>query len=70
MNESTFLYMSKVLKSCKDKLGISGPIPFECAEDETKCIELATWNRRLDTIDGSVVSRYSLITKAISACLT
>ena len=52
VNESTFLYMSKVLKSCKDKLGISGPIQFECAEDETKCIELATWNRRLDTIDG------------------
>jgi hypothetical protein len=28
------------------------PIPFECGKDEMKCIELATWNRRLDTIDG------------------
>jgi len=24
----------------------------ECGKDETKCIELATWNKRLDTIDG------------------
>jgi len=28
------------------------PIPFECGKDETKCIEIATWNRRLDMIDG------------------
>jgi hypothetical protein len=28
------------------------PIPFECVNNEAKCIELATWNRRLDTIDG------------------
>jgi hypothetical protein len=28
------------------------PVPFECVKDETKCIELAAWNRRLDTIDG------------------
>ena len=52
INEPTFVYISQVLKSCKDKLGISGAIPFECAEDETKCVELATWNRRGDNIDG------------------
>jgi hypothetical protein len=28
------------------------PIPFECGKDKTKCIEIATWNRRLDMIDG------------------
>jgi hypothetical protein len=28
------------------------PMPFACAKNETKCIELATWNRRLDKIDG------------------
>jgi hypothetical protein len=41
-----------VLKKCKFFLGLSMPIPFECGEDEMKCIELATWNRRLDMIDG------------------
>jgi DNA polymerase III epsilon subunit-like protein len=44
--------MCLILKKCKKKLGISIPIPFECREDETKCIKLTTWNRRLDTIDG------------------
>jgi hypothetical protein len=52
INESIFMHMVSVLKACKEKLGILVPIPFECAEDETKCIELATWNRRLDTIEG------------------
>ena len=52
INESSFVYISQVLKSCKDKLGILGAIPFECAEDKTKCVELATWNRRGDNIDG------------------
>jgi hypothetical protein len=28
------------------------PILFEGGEDKTKYIELATWNRKLDTIDG------------------
>jgi hypothetical protein len=40
------------LKKCKEKLGLLVSIPFECGEVEMKCIELATWNRRLDTIDG------------------
>ncbi len=35
----------------------SMPMPFECVTNETKCIELATWNRRLDTIDGFCESR-------------
>ncbi len=52
INESTFCYMWLVLKKCKFFLGLSMPIPFECGEDEMKCIELATWNRRLDMIDG------------------
>ncbi len=39
-------------EKCKEKLGLSMPIPFECGVDETKCVEVATWNRRLDTIDG------------------
>jgi hypothetical protein len=49
INEYTFC---SVLKKCKEKLGLSVPIPFECGEDEMKCIKLATWNRRLDIIDG------------------
>jgi hypothetical protein len=44
--------MCSVLKKCKENLGLLMLIPFECGEDETKCIELATWNRRLDTIEG------------------
>ncbi len=52
INESTFCYMWLVLKKCKFFLGLSMPIPFECGEDEMKCIELATWNMRLDMIDG------------------
>jgi hypothetical protein len=44
--------MCLVLKKCKEKLGLLVLIPFECGEDEMKCVELATWNRRLDTIDG------------------
>ncbi len=52
IHEFTFHYMCLIPKKCKEKLGLSMPIPFECEEDETKCIELATWNKRLDTIDG------------------
>ena len=52
INESSFVCISQVLKSCKDKLGISGAISFECTKDKTKCVELATWNRRGDYIDG------------------
>jgi hypothetical protein len=44
--------MCLVLKKCQKKLGLSMLIPFECGEDEMKCIELATWNKRLDTIHG------------------
>jgi hypothetical protein len=36
----------------KAELGISGLIPFEASEDETKCISLATWNRSTDEIEG------------------
>jgi hypothetical protein len=52
INESTFVYMSQMLKSCKDNLGILRAILFECAENETKCVELATWNRKKDYING------------------
>jgi hypothetical protein len=52
IHEYTFRYMCLVLKKCKEKLGLSMPIPFECGEDEMKCVDFATWNRRLDTIDG------------------
>ena len=41
-----------MLNNCKDKLGISRSITFECAEDKIKCVELATWNHRRDNIDG------------------
>jgi hypothetical protein len=51
-NEFTFHYMCLILKKRKKNLGLSMPIPFECGEDQTKCIELATWNKRLDMIDG------------------
>jgi hypothetical protein len=43
--------MCSILKKCKRKLGLSMLIPFESGKDETKCVELATWNRRLDRID-------------------
>jgi hypothetical protein len=36
----------------KEELGISGLIPFEASEDETKCISLAAWNRVTDEIEG------------------
>ncbi len=52
IHESTFCYMCSILKKCKEKLGLSVPIPFECGKDEMKCVDFATWNRRLDTIDG------------------
>jgi hypothetical protein len=52
INEFLFCYMCLILKKCKNNLGLSMPIPFECGEDETKCIELATWNRRLEMING------------------
>ncbi len=51
INEPMFCYMCLVLKKCKKQLGLSVPIPIECGKDEMKCIEFATWNRRLDTID-------------------
>jgi hypothetical protein len=35
-------YMCSILKKCKEKLVLSMSIPFECGEDETKRIELAT----------------------------
>ncbi len=52
INEYMFCYMSSILKKCKFFLGLLVSIPFECGENEMKCIELATWNRRLDMIDG------------------
>ncbi len=52
INESMVHYMCSILKKCRKHLGLSMPIPFECGKDEMKCIELATWSRRLDTIDG------------------
>ena len=52
LNEEAFKHIASILIKCKKRLGINGPIPFECSEDETKCIQVATWNRRLDTIDG------------------
>jgi hypothetical protein len=33
------------MKKCKEKLGLLVLTFFECGEDETKCIQLATWNR-------------------------
>ncbi len=52
IHESTFCYMCSILKKCKEKLRLSVPIPFECGKDEMKCVDSATWNRSLDTIDG------------------
>ena len=69
INESTFVYILQVLKSCKDKLGISRAILFECVEDKIKCVELATWNRRRDSIDGFCGFKILLITKFMSVCL-
>ena len=51
INEDAFSHMAEILKVCKQKLGILRQIPFECAKDETKYVELATWNRTLDVID-------------------
>jgi hypothetical protein len=52
MGDSVFLHMGKVFSDWKAKLGITGLIPFEVAEDEAAVIQLPTWNRRNDTIDG------------------
>jgi hypothetical protein len=62
LNEETFIHLSSILTKCKAKLGISGPIPFECSEDETACVALATLNRRNDFIDGFCGIKASLET--------
>jgi hypothetical protein len=52
INESPICYIYSILNLKKKKLELSMLIPFECAKDETKCIKLVAWNRRLDIIDG------------------
>lgn len=52
LNEETFVHLAIILCRCKTKLGVSGPIPFECANDESKCMEFVTLNRKHDVIDG------------------
>jgi hypothetical protein len=46
------LIICVILKKCKEKLGLLVPTTFECGENETKCIGLATWIRRFDMING------------------
>lgn len=52
IDEGGFQYMATVLQKHKERLGIVGVVPVECSEDETSCIELATWNRRTNEVDG------------------
>jgi hypothetical protein len=52
LDEAAFEHIANVLAEHKARLGITGPIPIECSEDETACIRSATWNRRKDTIEG------------------
>lgn len=52
LEEAVFQHLAKVLSEHKTRLGITGPVPIECREDETASIRLATWNRRLDVIEG------------------
>lgn len=52
LGDDVFKSLHDVLLGHKKRLGITGPIPFEVAEDETGVIRLATFNRRTDGIDG------------------
>jgi hypothetical protein len=45
INEANFHHIADVLLSVKKSLNIIGLIAFECSEDETVAIPLATWNR-------------------------
>jgi hypothetical protein len=51
-DESAFQYIAKVLAEHKFRLQITWPVSIECSEDECASIRLATWNRRLDVIEG------------------
>jgi hypothetical protein len=50
--ESDFVHLAKLLREIKALKGVEGLIPFECSEDKSACIALATWNRRTDCIVG------------------
>lgn len=52
LEEAVFEHLARVLSEHKARLGITGPVPIECSEDETASIRLATWNRRLDVNEG------------------
>lgn len=45
-------HLLSIFAEKKAELGISGLIPFEASEDETKCISLVAWNRTTDEIEG------------------
>jgi len=59
LNKGTFIHLSSILTNCKAKFRILGPIPFECFEDETTCVALATLNTHNDFIDGFCKTRFS-----------
>jgi hypothetical protein len=48
--------MCLILKKCKNNLGLSMPIPFECGEDETKCIEHGIGGEMIDGFCGFQIS--------------
>lgn len=52
LGDEVFKSIHDILVRHKQRLGITGPVPFEVAEDETGVIRLATFNRRTDGIDG------------------
>jgi hypothetical protein len=52
LEEAASEHVANVLAEHKARLGITGPVPIECSEDECASIRIATWNRRLDVIEG------------------
>jgi hypothetical protein len=52
LEQAAFQHVAKILAEHKARLGIVGPVPIECSEDEMASIRLATFNRRLDVIEG------------------
>jgi hypothetical protein len=52
LEEAAFEHIAGILSEHKARLGIQGPVPIECSEDECAAIRVATWNRRLDVIEG------------------
>lgn len=52
LSETNAMRILELIAQVKEERGIEGPVPVEISEDETGVIPMATYNRRLDAIDG------------------